>query len=222
LNKLEFMKILLLILISISLFITGCSSKENSTKKQVQTEPKQQDIIKKEKDKKESLNYNLVKKLIQKYPSALVTDSIEDSYTYFLQQQLSKCSYLLLFSEADIKDFKGTNKGYSIITLSSCLPQIIGHFKVKDELVTRLIKELKPDDTYVSGCFVVSVNKIIPVKTELILDIEEFDKTIESSESDIVTVTKKDISDNVQIGLGSVNLPFYFLNGELIDFYIIK
>lgn len=216
------MKKQILILLALLLSFASCNLRENTIKKKEtkleQTEPEQQKVIKKENsDKQKALNISLVKTLLERYPSALLTDSVQDSYTYYFQKLLGKSSDLLLFSEAFIKDIEGTNRGYYLITIYSFFPKIIGQFKIHEPLLSRLLKELKPEDNYESGCFVVNVRDLFPVKTDLTLNINEFYNTGESTR-----VSEDDIRDNVHIDLESGGFPFYFINGELVDFYLLK
>ena len=216
------MKKLLLILLTLTLTFAGCNLRENTIKNQEtqtkQTEPELQKVIKEDNtDKQKTLNDNLVKNLLERYPSALITDSIQDSYTIYLQDLLIKSSNLLFFNDASIKDIEGTNRGYYLITIYSYFPKIIGQFKIHEPLLSRLLKELKPEDIYESGCFVVNVRDLIPVKTHLALNINEFYNTGESNR-----VSEDDIRNNVDIALTSDSFPMYLINGELIDYFILK
>jgi hypothetical protein len=55
------------------------------------------------------------------------------------------------------------------------------------------------------------------VKTDVDLEIQKFNNTGESN-----LVSEDDIKDNVHISFDSDVLPFYFMKGELIDYYLLK
>lgn len=215
------MKKLYLILVVFLLSITGCNLRENIIKKQgaqkEQTEPERQ-LVKegKLKENKEGLNDSLTKNLLNKFPTAAKTDSIQFSYTYYFQDLLDKSTNFLFIKKALIRDIERSKTGYYFITTYSFFPKIIGQFKIQQPLLNRLLKELKSDNLY-EGCFVVKVKDLKSVKTDLNLNISEFYNTGESSK-----VSEDDIRNNVHLDLSSGGLPSYFINGELIDYLILK
>jgi hypothetical protein len=94
---------------------------------------------------------------------------------------------------------------------------MVGKFLVNSQLAGQLIKGLRPKDLLKNCCLVVKVKELIPIKTDVELKIEEFNNTGETN-----LVSEDDIRDNVHISLDTDILPFYFINGELIDFYLLK
>lgn len=211
------MKIKLLILLALTLTVAGCNLREKMVEKQEaqkeQTEPERQLVKEK---KQEGLNDSLTKNLLNKFPTAAKTDSIQFSYTYYFQDLLDESSNLLFINEAFIRDIERSKTGYYFITTYSFLPKIIGQFKIQQPLLNRLLKELKSDNLY-EGCFVVRVKELKSVKTDLNLNISEFYNTSESSK-----VSEDDIRNNIHLDLSSGSLPSYFINGELIDYFILN
>jgi hypothetical protein len=222
--KLELMEKKLLILLTLTLTFVGCNFsnlRETMIKRKelhtIQNEPERKKAIEeKDKEKQKAQNDSLVKTLLGRFSMALKTDSIEYSYTYHVQELLEKSSDILFFKEADIKDIERAT-GYYLITVYSFFPEIVGQFKVNPRLSDRLLRELKRKDDLEMGCLVVKVDEILPVKTDILLNIEEFYKTGDSN-----LVSEDDIKNNVHIKLNAGTSPFYFIKGELIDFYLLR
>lgn len=215
------MKKLLLIVFTLSLIFTACTSNQEKIKKkeiktkQTQSEP--EELIQKEnKNKQEALNNSLIIKLFERFPSALRTDSIQDTFTYYFQDLLKKSSNLIFIEEAWIKDIEEIDGSY-VLSIYNYDPKIVGKFLLNSQLSTRLLKELKPDDMDEVCCLVAKVNGIVPIRTDVALKIEKFTLTPNST-----VVSEKDIRDYIHIGFEPDFFPFYFINGELIDFYLLK
>ena len=217
---LEFMKKLLLILFTLILIFGACTSKEEKIKKQdiqtKQTETESPKVIKeKQIDEQTAIKESLRKKLLESYPTVLNVDSVRHSFTYVFQNLLEKSSSLLYLKDALIRDVEAAT-GYYIVTVYNYFPQIAGKFKVYPEVSKRLLKELNPKRSYTKCCIVVKVRELMPIKTDVELRIDEFDNTSESSR-----VSEDDIRNNVHISFDSEVLPFYFIKGDLIDFYLL-
>ena len=212
------MKSFLIILLVFILLISSCTLKEEKAKQQEiqaeQIESKRQEL---EEEKQKALNDSLARELLDRFPYALNADSIEeDSFTYFFQEQLVKSSNLLFMSEAGINDIEKINGGY-LITVQGYFSDIFGKLLVDAQLSRRLLKELKPTDIYETCCLVAKIKQITPITTDIGLSIEEFYITEESN-----IVSEDRIRNNVHLNFDSNYSPFYFINGELIDYYILK
>ncbi|MBG0858966.1 MAG: hypothetical protein IQL11_05640, partial [Bacteroidales bacterium] len=136
------------ILFTLILLLASCASKEEKANQQeIRAEQTESDIQADMKERLKALNDSLTKKLLEKFPNALNADSIEDSFTYFFQEQLVKSSNLLFIPEAGINDIEEISGDY-LITVQSYYTKIMGKFLVNSELSDRLLKELKPTDIY--------------------------------------------------------------------------
>ena len=151
------------------------------------------------------------------FPTALKSDSIEDCYTYYIEELLEKSSGLLFIEDGFINDIESRGGNAYLITINSSSPKIIGKFQVNQQLSNRLMKEVKPRDTYENACLVVKVSRILPIKNNLLINIDEFSTSGESNR-----VSADEIRKNVHIGINSGDEAFYYIKGELIDYYLLK
>jgi hypothetical protein len=164
-------------------------------------------------------NDSLGIELLKKYPTSLNMDTIQNSFTIFFQNLLEKSTNLIYVKEAFIEDIEKQN-GNLIISVYSYYPSMVGRYRTDSLLAKQLVSNLKMDDTFISCCYIANVKGFIPVHTELVTQIDKFSLTPEDPENNVIT--ENDISDYVHLNLDDSSLPFYFIKGELIDFYILK
>jgi hypothetical protein len=192
------------LLFTIILILGACTSnKENLKKQEIQTQQSDSVQQKTAKDKlTRNRNHSLTMNLIERFPSALRTDSIQDKFTYYFQYLLKKSSNLLLIEDANIKDIEEID-GKVFLLVYNDDPAIVGRFLVNSQLSIRLLKELKPTDIDKDCCLVAKVNEIVPIRGG-------------------PAVYEKSQNDYVNISFGSTSSTSYFINGELIDFYLLN
>jgi hypothetical protein len=192
------------LLFAIILILGACTSNKESLKKQeIQTQQSDSEQQKNAKDElTRNRNHSLTMNLIERFPSALRTDSIQDKFTYYFQYLLKKSSNLLLIEDANIKDIEEIDGKY-MLSVYNDDPTIVGRFFINSQLSARFLKELKPTDIDEDCCLVVKVNEIVPIRGG-------------------TAVYEKSSNDYVHISFDSTVSTSYFINGELIDFYLLK
>ena len=159
------------------------------------------DEIKEIKETKiKNTNDSLSKLLLLRYPSAYNLDSLKFSFTYIFQEALEKSSNVLYIRESYLRDIENIDD-QKFLSIYNYFPKTLGKLRISPELYDRLLKEIKPSGFYRRSGIVLKVSELFPVHAD---------------------VTCTDLGDEVHLGINLTIDPFYYLKGELIDFYILK
>jgi hypothetical protein len=178
----------------LSVLITACSTNRNPADiKDEQKQAEETQIF--EQQKADSItratkveeNNKIVASFLRKYPSLLVIDSLDLSFTYQLQAGLESSSNLILLTDAEIIDIGKDGDNYFLI--------IVEYFS--DLYIRAIIDEVSfykffptpPVDQFdVSYCCVVlRVNKVKPIQLHLFksIDGEDINVEIRPNESNV-------------------------------------
>lgn len=164
----------------------------------------------------DEVNDSIGQELFKKFPNALNTDSLNYSYSIFLQKGLKKSNNLIFISVAFINDIR-EYKGNYLITTYSYFPKIITNLFLESRLAEDLLEKIEKGNTYESCCLIANIRKFVPVTTDLITEVDEF--SLEPEENN---VTEEDIKDNIQLAFGPGFSPTYFMTGSILEIRIFK
>lgn len=145
------------------------------------------------------LNKKAIEILSEKYKSVIGWDT-SDNFTYELQEMFIDEGKLISF-EGELKDIIKSDSTYFLV-VNSDSKNCIARISIKTEKFINLKKQLKSKDCSKTGCFVFKVSKIISASPEIKSD---FESDGEYSYLDY-----------------DFDHPLLIINGDLIDFYLIK
>lgn len=144
-------------------------------------------------------NDSLSKLLIGRYPNAYDLDSLNFSFTYIFQEALEKSSNVLYIRESLLRDIEKIND-QKILSVYKYFPKTLGKLSISPQLYDRLLKEIEPFGFYRKISVVLKVSELSPIHADVSSTDEE----------------------EVRLGINLTTEPFYYIKGELIDFYLVK
>ena len=212
----------ILILVLISLLSESCSLKSERLKQRegqvtLNEAEKKRETEKIERQRNETFNDSVTLIIKNTCPSAFDFDTVEYRFTYFFQSLLEKSSNLIFIKEARIENIEKFKDTY-IVHVSSYSPQMFGKFKLSQSLSKRILTELESNDYNEDCCLIVKINKLIPVNSEIVAQIDKFSLTPEEEDY----VTESDVRDYVHLSFDSSLDVGYLLSGEILDYALLK
>ena len=209
-----------LILIFYLLTLAFCTSR-NEPIDNTNNQPKEEIIDKiasEGSQRKNELNTNDSLSLLLgiKYPNAIKTDTLSTIYTFVFQNLLKKSSNVVFFQNGRIRDIEEYNGNY-LITVDN-MRDIQGRFLIKPSLWKEFVMHIgSKRGSRQRGGFIVNISSIIPIQSEIVVNIDDISNSAIGGK-----LSSFDISDYVNFSFDTRTRPFYILNGELIDFYLLN
>jgi hypothetical protein len=157
-----------------------------------------------------------------RYPNAVNIDTIRKLFTYEFQELLKKSSNMTFIKMGRINDVE-EYKGKQIITIER--RNVIGRFLIDSQNWPEFVKDISTLKGQARrGNFVVKITSIIPVHSEININIDDFSMPIDDaidSENDHIDIPGNDLQDYVHLSLDPTNRPYYIFYGVLIEYHFL-